>query len=166
MIQNPVGFVSFDGVIGAISRFSHTMPLLLRGPAGDQGRIAAPIGRHRGNRLKQAVREDGRCAASNWRITERFANGWAFAEIGIETGRTHQIRVHMASLHCPVAGDALYGGAIPAGGPISVPRQMLHAARLTFTHPISSEKMTLTAPLWPDMETALAQLRALSEESA
>lgn len=139
--------------------------ILRRAPAGERGRIEAPIGRHKGNWLKRAVREDGRYAASNWRIIERFANGWALAEIGIETGRTHQIRVHMASLHCPVAGDALYGGAVPQDGPIAPLRQMLHAAKLTFTHPVSGEEMTLTAPLWPDMAEILARLRALSEKT-
>ena len=139
--------------------------ILLRGPAADQGRIEAPIGRHKGNWLKRAVREDGRYEASNWRIVERFANGWALAEIGIETGRTHQIRVHMASLHCPVAGDALYGGAVPAGCSIAAPRQMLHAARLRFPHPATGEMMELAAPLWPDMAGILEQLRELEARS-
>ncbi|MGX9727144.1 MAG: RluA family pseudouridine synthase [Candidatus Electronema sp. VV] len=131
--------------------------LLLRSPAADTGRIDAPIGRHPVNRQKMAVRQhDGRHAVTNWRILERFRNGCCFAEIGIETGRTHQIRVHMSSIGAPVLGDALYGGKSQT---VQADRQLLHASQLRFVHPASGQTCHFTAPLWPDMEAALAILR-------
>ena len=87
----------------------------------------------------------------------------SLVRIQLHTGRTHQIRVHMSTLRMPVAGDALYGGSLSNGCQIAVPRQMLHASTLQFTHPISGERLSWTAPLWPDMEKALAQLRALPQ---
>ena len=145
-----------------VSKVYHA--LLLRSPGKEEGRIVAPLGRHPVLRQKMAIRDqDGRYAATKWRVVEDFANGWCLAEIALETGRTHQIRVHMASLHAPVAGDALYGGAVPTGSPIQPPRQMLHASRLSFVHPVSGKEITCTAPLWPDMTAVLAALRTLSE---
>ena len=137
--------------------------ILLRTPKEASGRIVAPLGRHPVVRQKMAVvQHGGRYAATNWRIQERYANGWCLAEIGLETGRTHQIRVHMASLHAPVAGDSLYGGRPPADSAVSVPRHMLHASTLRFTHPLSGERLSWTAPFLPDMRAALARLRALA----
>ncbi len=131
--------------------------LLLRSPAAMTGRIDAPIGRHPINRQKMAVRQhDGRHAVTNWRILERFSNGCCFAEIGIETGRTHQIRVHMSSIGAPVLGDSLYGGASQT---VQAERQMLHASELAFTHPATGQACRFTAPLWPDMQVVLDRLR-------
>ncbi len=131
--------------------------LLVRSPAGDAGRIEAPIGRHPVNRQKMAVRQrDGRPAASAWRILERFRNGCCLAEIAIETGRTHQIRVHMSSIGAPVLGDALYGGKSQT---VQAERQMLHASELAFIHPATGQACRFTAPLWPDMQAVLDQLR-------
>lgn len=134
--------------------------LLLRSPAAMTGRLDAPIGRHPVNRQKMAVRQrDGRPAVTNWRILERFRNGCCFAEINIETGRTHQIRVHMASIGAPVAGDSLYGGKIDSSLGLTADRQLLHASALAFTHPATGQACRFTAPLWPDMEATLALLR-------
>ncbi|CAK8717915.1 Pseudouridine synthase [Candidatus Electronema halotolerans] len=131
--------------------------LLLRSPAADKGRIDAPIGRHPVNRQKMAVRQrDGRAAVTNWQIWERFANGCCWAEIAIETGRTHQIRVHLSSIGAPVLGDALYGGSSRT---VQAERQLLHASELAFVHPITGESCRFTAPLWPDMAATLALLR-------
>lgn len=131
--------------------------LLLRSPAADTGRIDAPIGRHPVNRQKMAVRpHDGRHAVTNWRILERFRNGCCFAEIGIETGRTHQIRVHMSSINAPVLGDVLYGGKSQT---VQADRQLLHASQLRFVHPATGQACHFTAPLWPDMQAVLDQLR-------
>lgn len=123
------------------------------------GRIVAPIGRHPVNRQKMAVCEEGRgrYAASNWEIVEKFQSGVSLLRIRIETGRTHQIRVHMASFGHPVAGDRLYGRARNTS---YFPRQMLHAHRLRFTHPISGKKLTVFAPLWPDFQGILDTLRS------
>jgi 23S rRNA pseudouridine1911/1915/1917 synthase len=139
--------------------------LLLRCPAEpnqrDNGRIVAPLGRHPVRRKKMAIRPDGRYAATAWEIQETFSNGLCFAKIGIETGRTHQIRVHMSSLNAPVAGDSLYGGKPDKRLQICVKRQLLHASTLSFTHPITGKECEFTAPLWPDMHRILTQLRDL-----
>lgn len=136
--------------------------ILLRCPAEAGGRITRAIGRHPVNRKKMAVRADGRHAATRWRVLERFGNGMCFVELELETGRTHQIRVHMASLGCPVTGDDLYGGHVGTARGIAVTRQLLHASTITFPHPANRERMTFSAPLWEDMQSVLAELRALS----
>ena len=135
--------------------------LLLRRPPEMEGRIVAPIGRHPVKRKKMAIRANGgRHAVSSWRIIEVFTNGICFAEIGIETGRTHQIRVHLASLSAPVVGDTLYGGKRTdtiAG--LHADRQLLHASTLSFAHPLTGESLVFTAPLWQDMQQILDRLR-------
>jgi 23S rRNA pseudouridine1911/1915/1917 synthase len=136
--------------------------LLIRCPQENEGRVAAPIGRHPVDRKKMAVREDqGRFAATNWRILERFANGWCLAEIDIETGRTHQIRVHMASIKVPVVADPLYGGAVHRSSSVRPTRQMLHANTLRFCHPLSGEEVCCMAPWYEDMQTIVDVLRGM-----
>ena len=138
--------------------------LLLRTPTESEGRVVAPIGRHPVHRQKMAIRPvHGRYAATAWRVQERFANGWCLAEIRIETGRTHQIRVHMASIKAPVAGDAVYGGMPARDALIRPERQMLHASSLRFNHPVSGRELTCTAPLCGDMQRVLALLRGTVE---
>ena len=119
------------------------------------GRIDAPIGRHPVNRQKMAVLPSGRQAVTNWRVEEEFAR-FTLLRLHIETGRTHQIRVHLAHLGHKVAGDPVYGLAADA---ILFPRQMLHAERLAFIHPLSGAEMIFTAPLWSDFQAALESLR-------
>jgi 23S rRNA pseudouridine1911/1915/1917 synthase len=131
-------------------------------PSEKSGRIVAPIGRHPVNRKKMAIRQvRRRYAATNWQVLETFSNGYCLAEIEIETGRTHQIRVHMASLHTPVYGDVLYGGKVSQYQAELAPRQMLHASKISFHHPVSQKKMQFEAPLWEDMEQCVEQLREL-----
>jgi len=134
--------------------------LLLRCPQDMNGRIIEPIGRHSVNRKKMAIRHSGgRYAVTSWHILETFATGMCFAEIIIETGRTHQIRVHMSSLGAPVAGDVLYGGRIADSAGVRVDRQLLHASTISFIHPETGQKRIFTAPLWQDMESVLERLR-------
>ncbi len=134
--------------------------LLLRCPRDLAGRLVTPIGRHPVNRQKMAVRNrGGRCAATRWRVIERFTEGLCFVELILETGRTHQIRVHMASLGSPVAGDHLYGGRVPESKGLVISRQLLHASSIRFNHPETGESLFFTAPLWPDMQMILEQLR-------
>jgi 23S rRNA pseudouridine1911/1915/1917 synthase len=141
-----------------ISKTYHA--ILLRCPDERQGRIVAEIGRHPVNRKKMAVvRSNGRYAATHWRVMETFDNGACLVEIGLETGRTHQIRVHMASLGCPVAGDLLYGGRATEKFGLPVSRQMLHSSSIRFVHPGNGKVRKFTAPLWPDMQDILHQLR-------
>jgi 23S rRNA pseudouridine1911/1915/1917 synthase len=122
------------------------------------GRIVAPLGRHSVNRQKMAVREGvGRYAASNWRVEQEYMGRYSRLKVHIETGRTHQIRVHLAHIGHPVAGDVLYG---PGRDNRLFPRQMLHAWRIVFTHPVSGASLEFVAPLWPDMETICRKLDA------
>lgn len=120
------------------------------------GRIVAPIGRHPVQRQKMAIRPaGGRHAASRWQVIEEFHSTFSLVKVTIETGRTHQIRVHMAHLGCPVVGDTVYG----AGRDNRLfPRQLLHASRLIFHHPLTSELIDKKAELWPDFLHALDEL--------
>lgn len=132
--------------------------ILLRYPGRDNGRLVAPIGRHPVNRKKMAVLHDhGRYAATSWRVLQRWP-GFCYVEIDLETGRTHQIRVHMASLGSPVAGDRLYGGRSGATVDLSIDRQLLHASSVSFHHPITGKKMQVSAPLPEDMQRVISSL--------
>lgn len=127
-----------------------------------EGRIVAPIGRHSVNRQKMAVREGaGKYAASNYVVIDELDNRYSLVKVRIETGRTHQIRVHMAHIGHPVAGDRLYG---PGRDNKMFPRQMLHAARLVFTHPVTGVNMRFDAPLWQDMATVIAGMDSAAEQ--
>ncbi|MBU0731229.1 MAG: RluA family pseudouridine synthase [Proteobacteria bacterium] len=127
-------------------------------PASSHGRINLPIGRHPINRKKMAVVEnDGREAVTNWKRIENLSDNFAYIELGLETGRTHQIRVHMASLGHPIAGDNVYGGKKKF--PPWAKRQCLHSYKLSIAHPESKEPMKFVAPLWEDMKKALDVLQ-------
>ncbi len=131
------------------------------------GTANAPIDRHPRDRLKMAVRDDGRDAVTHYRLRERF-RGHTALECRLETGRTHQIRVHMAHLKHPIVGDPLYGGPLklPKGATQALidalrgfKRQALHAETLEFVHPISGEPVRATAPVPEDMRELLRALR-------
>lgn len=129
-------------------------------PDGQQGRVDLPIGRHPVHRKKMAVRPgSGRRAATRWKVLDKFAFGLTFLEITLETGRTHQIRVHMAAMGCPVAGDLVYGRPRPYYQDLGIERQCLHASILSFDHPVTGESLHFQAPIWPDMATVLVRLR-------
>jgi 23S rRNA pseudouridine1911/1915/1917 synthase len=133
------------------------LALVNKTPVQSSGRVNASIGRHPVNRQKMAVREKGgRHAATSWKIKEHFVN-FSLLEIIIETGRTHQIRVHMAHIGHPVAGDVLYG---PQSGAACFPRQMLHAWKISFNHPQSQARLTIEAPLVEDFQLILDEMRA------
>ncbi|MBI9020463.1 MAG: RluA family pseudouridine synthase [Verrucomicrobia bacterium] len=131
---------------------------IVRGvPTPPRGRIATTIGRHPIHRKKMAVNvRSGRHAVSYYDVAEAFNNA-AMLRVRIETGRTHQIRVHMAHLKHPIIGDKLYGRSQP--GPARADRQMLHAARLSLSHPDTGERLKFQAPLPKDMEELLTKLR-------
>lgn len=117
------------------------------------GRIVAPIGRHPVKRKKMAtLTNGGKFAATSWRLEKYILDKYSFIEVQIETGRTHQIRVHMASIGHPVAGDGVYG----AGKNNTIfPRQMLHSSELRFSHPITGQHMIGKAPIYSDMQKFL-----------
>ena len=106
------------------------------------GRVDAPIARNKNDRKKMAIDPEGRPSITDWKVLAE-GRGVSLLDVHILTGRTHQIRVHMKSIGHPVCGDPIYGSAKGA----KVPRLMLHAYSLTFTHPTSGERMTFTAPL-------------------
>ena len=116
----------------------------------DAGRVDKPIARSRKDRKKMAVDPEGRDAVTEWRVLAR-GSGCTLLDVHILTGRTHQIRVHLQSLGHPVCGDPIYG--LPRG--LRVPRLMLHARSLAFTHPRTGERMTFYAPIPDDFARGL-----------
>jgi 23S rRNA pseudouridine1911/1915/1917 synthase len=128
-------------------------------PSASSGTIELPIGRHPVSRKKMAVREQGREAVTHWRVLEEFALGFAYLEVRLETGRTHQIRVHMAASGWPIAGDEVYGRKNNSYEKLKITRQCLHAHTLAFFHPRTDELLEFTAPLWEDMTQSLELLR-------
>lgn len=116
----------------------------------DSGTVSAPIARHRTDRKRMAVVPDGREAVTHWQVVDS-QKGLTHLTCRLETGRTHQIRVHLAHLGHPLLGDTVYGGKKPVPG---LAGQCLHAAQLTFTHPSTGERLTVEAPL-PDWFTAV-----------
>lgn len=112
----------------------------------DEGTIEGPIGRHPIDRKKMAINQkNGKPAITHYRVLQRFSN-FTYVECQLETGRTHQIRVHMASIHHPLLGDAVYG---PAKCPFKLQGQTLHAKILGIHHPVTGEYLEIDAPL-PD----------------
>ena len=138
----------------SIERRYHTF---VRGlPKADGGRVDRPIGRHPTDRKRMSVAtKSGRASATNWSVLQRFPRA-GISELSIEpeTGRTHQIRVHLASVGLPIVGDVVYGRA--RGRDAVLGRPALHAACLGFDHPVNGERLRFEAPLPPD----LAELRS------
>jgi 23S rRNA pseudouridine1911/1915/1917 synthase len=132
---------------------------LVHGRVRAGGTVAAPIGRDRRHRTRMAVATGGREAVTHYAIAERYAHATLLA-CRLETGRTHQIRVHLASLGHPLVGDPTYGGMRRGGtATAGFRRQALHAERLALDHPASGDRMEWTAPLPNDMAALLESLR-------
>lgn len=131
------------------------------------GTVDLPIGRHRVDRKKMAVDEEGKEAITHYRLAEKLPN-FTVLTVKLETGRTHQIRVHMSHLHHPLVGDPLYGGRMkfPKGASDALreaikafPRQALHAQALSLVHPASGEIMEWKSPVPQDIQALIAFLR-------
>lgn len=140
---------------------------LVQRPVIAGGTIEANIGRHSIDRLKMAVNEGGKEAITHYRIEERFRHH-TLLRVALETGRTHQIRVHLTTNHMPIVGDQLYGGRprVPAGiseelreALRTFPRQALHATRLGLMHPLTEEALEWEIPAPEDMKAILELLR-------
>ena len=121
----------------------------------DSGTVDAPIGRHRTDRKKMAVVPDGRRAVTHWEVIARY-QGVTHLRCRLETGRTHQIRVHLAYIGHPILGDTVYGAKKPVPG---LTGQCLHATGLQFLHPSTGEKITLTCPLPEEFTKMLKKLQ-------
>lgn len=137
---------------------------LVHGAPPEQGLVDSPLGRHPKDRKRQAVRHDtGRAALTRFFVEERFADRAARIRLKIETGRTHQIRVHMASIGHGVLADEIYGRPrfreVPDLVEPVLRRHALHAARLSIDHPHSGTRMTFHAPVPDDIEAATKILR-------
>jgi len=121
--------------------------------AQDRGTIDLPIGQDRHHSTKRRVSETGDAAVTHYEVVERF-EGYTLVRLRLETGRTHQIRVHLAAIGHPLAGDGLYGGKRTV-----ISRQALHGERLIWPHPWTGERLSVRAPLPADFEAALAKAR-------
>ena len=144
--------------------------LVIGQPPRQKGKIELPLGRHPKQRMKRAVQQDGKRAVTHWHVEKRLPP-FCLLRVNLETGRTHQIRVHLQEQGWPVVGDPLYGRARHRGLDLAVPlrealdrfgRQALHAAELQFVHPRTGETRRFTSPLPADM----AALMNAVEDSA
>jgi 23S rRNA pseudouridine1911/1915/1917 synthase len=132
------------------------LALVVGRPRSRRGTIEAPIGRDRHDRLRHSLDTDTPRAAVTHFELEELLPQHALLRVRLETGRTHQIRVHLAAIDLPVSGDPLYG----VTGDLGLERQFLHAARLAFDHPVTGAAVDVTSPLPPDLAAALGRARA------
>lgn len=151
--------------------FDREYEALTQGVMTAGGTVDAPIGRHPVNRLRQAVVPNGKEAITHYRVVEKF-RAHTHIRVKLETGRTHQIRVHMAYIYYPLVGDPLYGGRlrIPAGATPELEaalrtfkRQALHAARLGFVHPETGDPMEWQVSMPDDMQQLIEACRRDTE---
>jgi 23S rRNA pseudouridine1911/1915/1917 synthase len=138
------------------------------------GTIDEPIGRHRGDRLRMAIRGSGRPAVTHYRLLERF-RAHTYVSVKLETGRTHQIRLHVSHIKYPIVGDPVYGGRLGLPRGATAPliatlrgfrRQALHAAVLGFDHPRTGKRLVLETPVPPDFAQLLSALRTDAQVAA
>lgn len=133
------------------------MALLEKRPQTLTGRIEVPIGRDPKQRKRMAALREGRPAITEFTvIDDQFAGDYALVRVRLLTGRTHQIRVHMAFIGCPIVGDQVYGFRKQRVG---LKRQFLHASEITFNHPTSGERLHFESPLPPGLQNLLTKLR-------
>jgi 23S rRNA pseudouridine1911/1915/1917 synthase len=150
---------AYDALVAALAQHEverEYVALVWGHLASPHGLIDAPIGRSEARRTRMAVRDAGKPARTEYRVEETFVDPvCALLTCGLETGRTHQIRVHLSAIGHPVVGDATYGGArdsLPLGRPF------LHATRIGFAHPVSGAAMAFESPLPAELQGVLDQL--------
>ena len=156
--KNDAAHQSLAAQIAAHTAFRGYEAVVIGSPRLDEGVVDKPIARHRTDRKKMAVVEGGREAVTHYRVVKRY-NGYTHMAFQLETGRTHQIRVHMASIGHPIIGDPLYG--VKKDRFSEIGGQCLHAARLTLTHPRTQEEMHFSAPLPAYFTDILAKLERM-----
>lgn len=139
---------------------ARTYLAVVRGNLPDSGTVDAPIDRHPADRKKMSVQKGGRNAVTHYEALRRFEGGFTLAQLKLETGRTHQIRVHMAHIGHPVLFDPVYGAPtlFEKRHPHVIEGQCLHAARLSLVHPKSGERMEFEAPLPEDFSEVIRLL--------
>jgi 23S rRNA pseudouridine1911/1915/1917 synthase len=157
--KTPRAHAAVAAQFAARSVEKHYTALVVGSLDQDEAVIEAPIGRSPRNRKKMAVVENGRPASTGFRVMHRFDKS-TLIDIKPTTGRTHQIRVHFASIGHAVVGDTVYGR--PAH---RLARQFLHAAALVFKHPVSGRRIELTSPLPEDLTTYLSEVLTFSAET-
>ena len=156
--KNDMAHESLSAQLAAHSITRRYVALVFHNLTEDEGTVDAPIGRDPKNRLRMAVTsQNSREAVTHWKVLERFGK-YTLIEARLETGRTHQIRVHMAHIHHPLVGDMVYG---PKKQQLTQDGQMLHARVLGFVHPRTGEYMEFQRPLPPEFERVLAKVRAM-----
>jgi 23S rRNA pseudouridine1911/1915/1917 synthase len=142
----------------AARRIERRYLALVQGHLDPEGTVDAPIARHPRDRKRMGVVAGGRPAVTHWRVRERLA-GVDLVELGLETGRTHQIRVHLSSVGHPVVGDRTYGADPRLAERTGATRPFLHAWRLRFRHPVSGEPIEVTEDLPADLAAVLDRAR-------
>jgi 23S rRNA pseudouridine1911/1915/1917 synthase len=153
---------AYDALVRDLAehRVQRTYQALVIGEvASATGLVDAPIGRSAHDPTRRAVRQDGRPAQTRYRVERRFrepADATA-VHLELETGRTHQIRVHLQAIGHPVVGDTRYGGRVPPG--VTLSRPFLHAVGLAFDHPATGRPVSFASPLADDLVAALGQFR-------
>lgn len=158
--KNDIAHQSLAAQIASHSAAREYKAIVVGNPREDAGTIHQPIGRHKTDRKKMAITPDGRDAVTHYQVLERY-RGYALMQFQLETGRTHQIRVHMASIGHPIIGDPLYG--MKKDRFAQLDGQCLHAYRLSLNHPRTGERMTFESPL-PIYFTAILDKLVLESE--
>ncbi len=159
--RTPRAYESLVGQLSARTVERRYLALVSGHPDPPRGMVDAPIGRSPRQPTLMAVRLDGKEARTRYEVREAFADPQpvALVECRLETGRTHQIRVHMRAIEHPIVGDTRYGGGRTR---VACPRRFLHAAQLAFLHPATEERVALTSPLPEDLRSVLDRLRSVS----
>lgn len=132
------------------------LALVIAAPEDDRGEICSLLARSRRDNRVRSVSSGGKEAITRYRVVERY-EGAALVELELLTGRTHQIRAHMAELGCPLLGDTRYGGPDTIDG-VTIERPLLHACSLAFKHPVEGQNLKFTLPLPEDMQSLTARL--------
>jgi 23S rRNA pseudouridine1911/1915/1917 synthase len=153
--RSPAAHRRLQELVRAREMTREYLALVVGRPRSRGGTIDAPIGRDRYDPLRQSLDTDTPREAVTRFEVEELLRRHALLRVRLETGRTHQIRVHLAAIDLPVAGDTVYGRP----GELGLERQFLHAARLAFPHPVTAEPVDVSSPLPPELEAALAAAR-------
>jgi 23S rRNA pseudouridine1911/1915/1917 synthase len=159
--RTPAAHAALSEALAAREIGRRYLALTLGAFEADEGIVDAPIGRSKRDPTRMAVVVGGRAARTRYEVLRRFADPLActFVRCTLESGRTHQIRVHLRAIGHSVAGDRRYGGSAPALG---LARPFLHAAELEFTHPVSGERLQFSSALPEDLRALLERLEALN----